>query len=183
MYKLLFLSFFASSFLSNAQKKIIIPVDTLKTANHANTEITTNSDNTVLPFKILYNFSQPKLADFTRIDISKLQFETFNSGGIDEVCVDIPFEITTDFHENSDFIFVMLYPITTWSILTADKVGNVKSSQGFFDESGIKTGIKQGNRDLRQPIHKKGRYYIRLIFKEIPRSEKIMSFFVGERRI
>lgn len=185
MYKLFFLSLFlASSFLSNAQKKIIIPADTLKTSNTVDIENKINNATALLPFKILNNFSEPRKEDFTRIDISQLNFDIYTlEGDSDRYYADIAFEITNDFYQNSDFIFAMLDPVLTWSILKSDKVPIVKSMRVFFDETGVQNGVRQGNENLKEPINKRGTYFVRIVLDELPTSEEFVYLFVGERRI
>lgn len=136
-----------------------------------------------LDFKLNYSSGNPKKGAYTEIDLSKLKFRLYpNSEDQAELryFTDLYFYVENDFDGTADFIFTMLKPTVSWSIINEDGVSLVKSYLNMFDEEGNNIGIKQYNNNLKVPILKRGEYYIRLFVNAIPTEESLIHIFVGK---
>ncbi len=119
--------------------------------------------------------------NYTRVDLSKLKFETNTEN--DKKFVDIPFYVNKNITEGRDFLFSMLFYQYNnvdwrWAILKEDKTSIVKSLTFIKNDEGKTIGVYQRNKNLKETIQP-GKYYIRLFFKQKPKEKVIFYFYVG----
>lgn len=120
------------------------------------------------------------LEHYTKVDFSSLNYEKeyLNTGEI-RYCCYIPFYVNKNISEESDFIFIMYHMPKYWSILNEKKEPIIKSYMKIQDEEGSTIGIYHKNRNLIEPISQPGKYYIKIMFDEVPTEESIAYIYLG----
>lgn len=141
-----------------------------------------NYDHPSLALRLLKSSEDTKdltIGKLTKVDVSKLKFEAHPDPDSDyKYKVDIDIFVLRDLKPEGDFMLLIYYPYLGWSLLNGQKEGLSKSFNPIKDADGVGIGIMQNNANLDPPITKRGKYYLRLLAKDLPDRPKEMYLYV-----